>query len=479
MGESAYDVVIVGAGPTGLLLAGDLAAAGVRVAVLEKRREESNLTRAFGVHARTLEQFDARGLADQLIATGKALGRLRLFGSVTVSLASLPSRYPFLLITPQYHVERLLLERAVAGGAELVRGARVTRIEPGRDEVRVTVDHGGDVHTFTGRYVVGADGRHSTVRDQLGLDFPGQSVLRSLILADVRVTESPPEVLTVLGNQHGFCLIVPFGDGWYRIMARDPNWEPPDDVPVTIEETAALVRRVAGTDYGMHSPRWMSRFHSDERQANSYRRGRVLLAGDAAHVHSPAGGMGMNTGLQDAANLGWKLAAVLHGRAGDSLLDTYEAERHPVGRMVLRTSGGLIRAAILRPSLARTARNGIFRAAIAVRPLGDQLRMRLSGDRRTLSGVAWLALIGRPACPRSRSPGRGAAVHGAAWWRVRPGGPRSGTPRLRASGDVAASGADHTDAGAARRLRRVGRCHRARSGPGPTRLGCRADGLLT
>lgn len=416
MGESAYDVVIVGAGPTGLLLAGDLAAAGVRVAVLEKRREESNLTRAFGVHARTLEQFDARGLADQLIATGKALGRLRLFGSVTVSLASLPSRFPFLLITPQYQVERLLLERAVAGGAELVRGARVTRIEPGRDEVRVTVDRDGDVHTFTGRYVVGADGRHSTVRDQLGLDFPGQSVLRSLILADVRVTESPPEVLTVLGNQHGFCLIVPFGDGWYRIMARDPNWEPPDDVPVTLEETAALVRRVAGTDYGMHSPRWMSRFHSDERQANSYRRGRVLLAGDAAHVHSPAGGMGMNTGLQDAANLGWKLAAVLHGRAGDSLLDTYEAERHPVGRMVLRTSGGLIRAAILRPSLARAARNGIFRAAIAVRPLGDQLRMRLSGI-----GVRYPASPGSHSLVGQRAPDLAAQDGGRLYTALRGG----------------------------------------------------------
>lgn len=379
MDETTYDAVIVGAGPTGLLLAGDLAAAGVRVAVLEKRRDESNLTRAFGVHARTLEQFDARGLADQLVDTGKALGRLRLFGTVSVSLASLPTRFPFLLVTPQYQVERLLLERAVAGGVDLIRGARVIKIESGQDEVQLTVDRDGDVHTLTGRYVVGADGRHSTVRAQLGLDFPGHSVLRSLILADVQLTESPPEVLTVLGNQHGFCLIVPFGDGWYRVMARDPNWEPPDSTPVTLAEIATLVRRIAGTDYGMHSPRWMSRFHSDERQATAYRQGRVLLAGDAAHVHSPAGGMGMNTGLQDAANLGWKLAAVVQGRAGDSLLDTYEAERRPVGRMVLRTSGGLIRAVILRSSLARAARNGLFRAGIAVRPLGDQLRMRLSG----------------------------------------------------------------------------------------------------
>jgi len=380
MDGPTYDVVVVGAGPTGLLLAGDLAEAGVRVGVFEKRREESNLTRAFAVHARTLEQLDARGLADRLVADGNPVAELRLFGAVSVTLAALPSRFPFVLVTPQYHVERLLRERAAAAGADLLRGARVTRVVPDGDRVRIVVDAGeGGLRGATARYVVGADGHHSTVRDQLGLAFPGRSVVRSLMLADVRLARPPAELLTIEGNRHGFCFVVPFGDGWYRVIARDPRRELPDGEPVTLAEIADLVRRVVGTDFGMHDPRWMSRFHSDERQVTRYRVGRVLLAGDAAHVHSPAGGMGMNTGLQDAANLGWKLAAVLHGRAGDDLLDTYGAERRPVGAMVLQTSGGLIRAAMLRGPVVRAARNVVVRAALAVRPLGDRVRMRVSG----------------------------------------------------------------------------------------------------
>jgi hypothetical protein len=199
------------------------------------------------------------------------------------------------------------------------------------------------------------------------------------VLADVRMTDPPTEQLTVDGNADGFCFVVPFGDGWYRVIARDRRKELPDEAPVELGEIAEVARRVFGTDFGMHDPRWMSRFHSEERQAERYRVGRVFLAGDAAHVHSPAGGMGMNTGLQDAANLGWKLAAALQGRGGDRLLDTYQDERHPVGKMVLRMSGGLLRAALLRSRLARAIRNLAFPAAFAVPPIGAMVRLRQSG----------------------------------------------------------------------------------------------------
>jgi hypothetical protein len=172
----------------------------------------------------------------------------------------------------------------------------------------------------------------------------------------VRLGEAPEEVLTVDAARDGFIFIAPFGDGWYRVIAWDRRRELPDDAPLELEEIREITRRVLGTDYGMHDPRWMSRFHSDERQVPHYRVGRVFLAGDAAHVHSPAGGQGMNTGLQDAANLGWKLAAALQGWAPEGLLDSYHAERYPVGRAVVRGSGALLRLTLAQSPATRAVR---------------------------------------------------------------------------------------------------------------------------
>jgi 2-polyprenyl-6-methoxyphenol hydroxylase-like FAD-dependent oxidoreductase len=323
----------------------------VACTVLERRGEESNLTRAFAVHARTLEVLDARGIADELIGTGQRVPELKLLGNVRIDLSKLPSRFPYLLVTPQYETERLLAERARKAGAEIIHGAEVTGLRQDADGVDVTVKINGATVIRRAGYVVGTDGIGSVVRRSLHLPFPGRSAVQSVMLADVRLTDAPADVLTVNAVGDAFGFMAPFGDGWYRVIAWDKRRQRPDDAPVDLEEIRAVIRRALGTDYGMHDPRWMSRFHSDERQVPRYRVGRVFLAGDAAHVHSPAGGQGMNTGLQDAANLGWKLAAAVRGWAPPGLLDTYQAERHPVGRTVLRMSGGLLRVGMLGPRL--------------------------------------------------------------------------------------------------------------------------------
>jgi 2-polyprenyl-6-methoxyphenol hydroxylase-like FAD-dependent oxidoreductase len=372
------DVVIAGAGPTGLMLAGDLAARGVSCTVLERRADTSNLTRAFAVHARTLEQFDARGLAEELLATGSTVDRFNFFGgSVGVTLAELPSRFPFLLVTPQYNVEDVLRRRAERLGARIVLGSRVAGLEQDADGVTVRADTSipsSDTTAapapaateYRASYVIGADGVHSAVRELIGVAYPGHAVVRSLILADVRLADPPGDALTLDGAASGFAFIAPFGDGFHRVFAWNRNHQVDDGAPVDPDEVRELLRQVFGTDFGMGEVRFLSRFHSDERQAPTYRVGRVLLAGDAAHCHSPAGGQGMNTGLQDAANLGWKLAAVVQGAASPDLLDSYEAERHPVGKLVLRSSGALVRLALVGPHLGRAVRDTFAGAALRV-----------------------------------------------------------------------------------------------------------------
>ena len=404
------DVVVVGAGPTGCAVAGEVARTGRSVTVLDKHAEPSPLSRAFGVHARTLEQLDARGLADELVATGTPVGRLQLVGRAGIDLTGLPTRFPFVLMTPQVHVDRLLERYARDSGARVERGVVVTGLTQDDDGVTVTA---GD-RTWRARYVVGADGVHSTVRQLAGIGFPGRAVLRSVVLADVRL-DLPADDLRVDVDGHGFGFLAPFGDGWYRLIGWDRRHQPATDVPVDHTEVAGLLDRVFGLPAG--EVRWSSRFASDERQAPTYRVGRVFLAGDAAHVHSPAGGQGMNTGIQDAVNLGWRLAT------GD--LDGYERERHPVGRTVLRSSGATIRLMTLGGARGRLAR------AVALRGL---LRVPAVQHRGAgmFSGIA------------IRYPGPGPVGTRAAGVPLR--GARLAV-RQRTAGSVRIDAADRTDGG--------------------------------
>jgi 2-polyprenyl-6-methoxyphenol hydroxylase-like FAD-dependent oxidoreductase len=376
----ADEVVIVGAGPTGLLLAGDLAAAGVPCTVLERRAGESNLTRAFGVHARTLELLDARGLADELLETGTAVDRLHVLGGAVLDLAWLPSRFPFMLITPQYQTERLLERRARALGARIVEGVEVTGLRQDGDGVELELlTEEAATERRRAAYVVGADGVRSTVRSALGLGFPGRSAVQSMMLADVRLSDTPRDALSIAAGAVGFALVASFGDGWHRVIAWNREHQLPDSAPVDFDDLRATTRGSYGTDFGMHDPRWTSRFHSDERQVPGYRSGRVLLAGDAAHVHSPAGGLGMNAGLQDAANLGWKLAAEAHGRAPAGLLDSYHAERHPVGRSTVRASAAMLRLALARSRVLRAARGPVAGAVTRIPALNRRVTGFVSG----------------------------------------------------------------------------------------------------
>ena len=372
------DVVIVGAGPAGLMLAGDLAHAGASCVVFERRTERSSLTRAFTVHARTLEELDARGMADELVASGAPLAKVRLFASAALDLSRLPSRFPYVLVAPQYQTERVLEERARRVAADIRNGSEVTSLNQHPDGVEVTVRQDGRPdRVMRAGWLVAADGIHSTVRQALEMPFPGKSVVRSVMLAEVQLAKPPSEALTVDSAGDAFAIIAPFGDGFYRVIAWHRRNQPSDDAPVSLDEVSEVARQALGTDFGMHDPRWMSRFHSEERQVPRYRDGRVLLAGDAAHIHSPAGGQGMNTGIQDAANLGWKLAATAQGWAPHGLLDTYQAERHPVGRQVLRTSDALLRSLTAPPALVGP-RNALALAATKVPFLASRMADAIS-----------------------------------------------------------------------------------------------------
>jgi 2-polyprenyl-6-methoxyphenol hydroxylase-like FAD-dependent oxidoreductase len=361
------DVVVVGGGPAGMTVAGDLARLGCSVAVVEKWLTVNPSSRAFATMARTLELLDARGLADQLLATSTTTQGINLFKGAKLDLTHLRSRYRFAMITPQTNVDQALERNAREQGADIHRGMALVDLIQDATGVTLTArpkddDNPSSTMTWRAAYAVGADGAHSTVRGLVGMDFPGKSVLSSVVLADVKLTAGPQGGgLTLSDTPREFGFLAPYGkedsDGsWYRSMTWDRERQVPDTDPVGEAEIVGSLNRAMGRDVGVVDVGWHSRFHCDERQVRDYRSGRVFLVGDAAHVHSPMGAQGMNTGIQDGVNLAWKLGAVLTG-ADDSILDTYHRERYPIGKRVVRQSGLMMRAVTLHPRPARFLRD--------------------------------------------------------------------------------------------------------------------------
>ena len=328
-------MIIVGGGPTGMMLASELRLHGVRVTVLEKDAEPTKVVRGLGLHVRSIEIMEQRGLLERFLPYGTKYPPVGFAGMRKPHPVRSENPHGYVLGVPQPVTDRLLAERAAELGAGIRRGQAVTGLDQDADGVTAELADGTRLRA---RYLAGCDGGRSTVRKLLGIGFPGEPPRTETLIAEAKVTASPEEitsVMTKVREVHKRFGLMPLEDGAHRILVPAASVAEDRTAPTTLEELRDQLTAIAGTDFGVHSPRWLSRFGDATRLADRYRDGRAFLAGDAAHVHPPAGGQGLNLGVQDAFNLGWKLAAEIGGRAPDGLLDTYESERRPVGADVL------------------------------------------------------------------------------------------------------------------------------------------------
>jgi len=341
-----FDVIIAGGGATGLMLASELRLHGARVLVLERDETPTGQVRALGLHVRSIEVMDQRGLLERFLAHGRQYPLGGFFAGIPKPQPEgLDTAHPYILGIPQTTTDRLLAERADELGTEVRRGCELVGLS--QDEQGVDAEL-ADGTRLRSRYLVGCDGGRSTVRKLLGVAFPGEPARVEWLLGEMEVT-APEETLKAVAAEAPKPQLQfgphPYDEGTYRFVVRTEEVAEGRNVPPTFEEFRQRLRAIAGTDLGVHSPRFISRFGDATRLAERYRTDRVLLAGDAAHIHPPLGGQGLNLGIQDAFNLGWKLAATVDGWAPQGLLDSYHTERHPVAADVLdltRAQGELL-----------------------------------------------------------------------------------------------------------------------------------------
>jgi 2-polyprenyl-6-methoxyphenol hydroxylase-like FAD-dependent oxidoreductase len=377
-----HAVVIAGGGPTGLMLAAELALAGIDVAIVERRaNQDLPGTRAGGLHARTIEVLDQRGVADRFLSEGQ-VAQVAGFAGVTLDITDFPTRHPYGLGLWQKHIERILAGWVAELPVTIYRGREVTGMA--QDDNGVDVEASGG-RSLRAEYLVGCDGGRSVVRKAAGIEFPGWDPTTSSLIAEVEMAEEPE--LGIRRDERGVHALgrveYEVRDGEVVYANRGPvglmvTEEHVRTTEPTLRDLSEALITVYGTDYGVHSPTFISRFTDATRQAAAYRDRRVLLAGDAAHVHAPDGGQGLNIGVQDAVNLGWKLAQVVKQTSPDSLLDTYHAERHPVAARVLRTT--MAQVALRRPDDRTNALRDILSELLGM----DEPRRRLAAE---LSGL--------------------------------------------------------------------------------------------
>lgn len=396
---STPDVVVVGAGPVGLVAAAELARHGAAVRIVDMLASPTTESRAIAIHARSLDMLDRMGIVDQLIATGVKAGGMELYSGkdelVRVPLDGVDTAHPFSLNTPQTETERVLTEHLAALGVTIERGVELTALDQDADAVRVTLSRpDGTSEELTVPWLIGADGAHSRVRHLVGGTLEGTFVGERFLLGDVDAEHDldPTEMYTFFAPE-GPVLAMPMRNGRTRVMAQ--IHEAPG-TPINLNPTLQDLQRVVDDRVGgirLVRAHWLTSFELHHALVPQYRWGRVFLAGDAAHIHSPAGGQGMNTGMQDAFNLAWKLAAVVHGQAGQALLDSYHAERHPVAKDVIEFSDRLSKAGTLTGG-AQHVRNALLKL---VSHVGALPRAMANATSEVKVGYQGSPIVGGPA----------------------------------------------------------------------------------
>jgi 2-polyprenyl-6-methoxyphenol hydroxylase-like FAD-dependent oxidoreductase len=388
--DPPVDVLVVGAGPTGLALAAELAASGVRPRLVDRGRGRAEQSRALAIQPRTLEVLAGLGVGQRLVEAGNPAVRLRMHaGGREVSMPMFDlglddTAYPYLLFLSQAETERMLEEHLAAAGVPVEREVELTDLDLRPEAAVAVLRHHGREETVPARYLVGCDGAGSAVRRLSGIPFQGGSYPQTFVLADLEADGVQPGSAHVHLSRAGMLFFFPLVHpaSWRMLVIRPPGDPTPPDAPVTLPEVQAIADAYTGGRVRLRDPVWMTNFRLHHRAAAHYRTGPVFLAGDAAHIHSPAGAQGMNTGIQDAANLGWKLAQTLRGAADPALLDTYEPERAPVGRAVLRFTDRAFTVATSTNPVVRLART---RLAPALVPLAARAGLARAYGFRTVA----------------------------------------------------------------------------------------------